>query len=188
MTTAANPACVFVVHQHLVAMTCVPGSIAECCCNLTTSHDRLLVCTGTDSEPVGGNSAGSGLPPMPGMDTSDGPNLAAQMQDAMHNMSGVPAQQLAGQPQNAQQFAVPLPYMLHPGSLMQISPGQHGEVAEGSNLPVGAVSEVGSVASANANLLKLFAAACQQKGLVTRTQRSEMVDFVQQMYLDRLAE
>ncbi|DBA92026.1 TPA: hypothetical protein ACH3X2_003908 [Trebouxia sp. C0005] len=144
--------------------------------------------TGTDSEPVGGNSGGSGLPPMPGMETTDGPNLAAQMQDAMHNMSGVPAQQLAGQPQNAQQFPVPLPYMLHPGSLMQISPGQHGEVPEGSNLPVGAVNEVGSVASANANLLKLFAAACQHKGLITRTQRAEMADFVQQMYMDRLAQ
>lgn len=144
--------------------------------------------TGTDSEPVGGNSAGSGLPPMPGMETTDGPNLAAQMQDAMHNMSGVPAQQLAGQPQNAQQFPVPLPYMLHPGSLMQISPGQHGEVPEGSSLPVGAVNEVGSVASANANLLKLFAAACQHKGLITRTQRAEMADFVQQMYMDRLAQ
>lgn len=124
---------------------------------------------------------------MPGMDTTDGPNLAAQMQDAMHSMSGVPAQQLAGQSQNAQ-FPVPLPYMLHPGSLMQISPGAHGEAPEGSSLPVGAVSEVGSVASANANLLKLFAAACQQKGLVTRTQRLEMIEFVQLMYLDRLAE
>jgi hypothetical protein len=125
---------------------------------------------------------------MPGMESTDGPNLAAQMQDAMHNMSGVPAQQLAGQPQSAQQFPVPLPYMLHPGSLMQISPGQHGEVPEGSNLPVGAVNEVGSVASANANLLKLFAAACQHKGLVTRTQRAEMAEFVQQMYMDRLAQ
>jgi len=120
------------------------------------------------------------------METTDGPNLAAQMQDAMHNMSGVPAQQLAGQPQSAQQFPVPLPYMLHPGSLMQISPGQHGEVPEGSSLPVGA--DVGSVASANANLLKLFAAACQHKGLITRTQRAEMADFVQQMYMDRLAQ
>lgn len=122
------------------------------------------------------------------MDTTDGPNLAAQMQDAMHSMPGVQPQQLAGQPQNSQQFPVPLPYMLHPGSLMQISPGQHGELPEGSALPVGTVTEVGSVASANANLLKLFAAACQQKGLVTRSQRTEMVDFVQQMYMDRLAE
>lgn len=144
--------------------------------------------TGTDSEPVGGNSAGNGLPPMPGMDSADGPNLAAQMQDAMHSMPGVQPQQVAGQPQSSQQFPVPLPYMLHPGSLMQLSPGQQGEVAEGSALPVGAASEVGSVAAANANLLKLFAAACQQKGLVTRTQRTEMVDFVQQMYMDRLAE
>lgn len=148
----------------------------------------MFACVGTDSEPVGGNSAGNGLPPMPGMDTTDGPNLAAQMQDAMHSMPGVQAQQLSGQQQNSQQFPVPLPYMLHPGSLMQISPGQHGEVPEGSAMPVQAVNEVGSVASANANLLKLFAAACQQKGLVTRTQRTEMVDFVQQMYMDRLAE
>lgn len=125
---------------------------------------------------------------MPGMDSADGPNLAAQMQDAMHSMPGVQPQQVAGQPQSSQQFPVPLPYMLHPGSLMQLSPGQQGEVAEGSALPVGAASEVGSVAAANANLLKLFAAACQQKGLVTRTQRTEMVDFVQQMYMDRLAE
>lgn len=125
---------------------------------------------------------------MPGMDSADGPNLAAQMQDAMHSMPGVQSQQVAGQPQSSQQFPVPLPYMLHPGSLMQLSPGQQGEVAEGSALPVGAASEVGSVAAANANLLKLFAAACQQKGLVTRTQRTEMVDFVQQMYMDRLAE
>ena len=141
---------------------------------------------GTDSEPVGG-SAGNGLPPMPGMDGTDGPNLAAQMQDAMHSMPVVQPQQLAGQPQG-QQFPVPLPYMLHPGSLMQISPGQAGEGQEGSVAPVGTATEVGSVAAANANLLKLFAAACQQKGLVTRTQRTEMVDFVQQMYLDRLAE
>ena len=157
-------------------------------CHLSCTDLLHLAHAGTDSEPVGGNSAGSGLPPMPGMETTDGPNLAAQMQDAMHNMSGVPAQQLAGQPQNAQQFPVPLPYMLHPGSLMQISPGQHGEVPEGSSLPVGAVNEVGSVASANANLLKLFAAACQHKGLITRTQRAEMADFVQQMYMDRLAQ
>lgn len=143
---------------------------------------------GSDSEPVGGSSAGNGMPPMPGMDGADGPNLAAQMHDAMHSMPLVQPQQLAGQPQGSQQFPVPLPYMLHPGSLMQISPGQPGEVPEGAALPVGPATEVGSVAAANANLLKLFAAACQQKGLVTRTQRTEMVDFVQQMYLDRLAE
>ena len=152
------------------------------------SVDLCPVDAGTDSEPVGGNSAGNGLPPMPGMDGTDGPNLAAQMQDAMHSMPVVQPQQLAGQAQGSQQFPVPLPYMLHPGSLMQISPGQTGEGQEGSALPVSTATEVGSVAAANANLLKLFAAACQQKGLVTRTQRTEMVDFVQQMYLDRLAE
>lgn len=142
---------------------------------------------GTDND-AAGNAAGSGLPPMPGMDAADGPNLAAQMHDAMHSMPGVAAQQLAGQSENGQQFPVPLPYMLHPGSLMQVPPGSQGEVPEGSSLPVSGVAEVSSVAAVNANLLKLFAAACQQKGLVTRTQRTEMVEFVQQMYMDRLSE
>ena len=71
---------------------------------------------------------------------------------------------------------------------MQPPPGSQGDAPEGSSLPVGGVNEVSNVAAANANLLKLFAAACQQKGLVTRTQRTEMVEFVQQMYMDRLAE
>ena len=144
------------------------------------------LCTGPDGE--AGNAAGSGLPPMPGMEAADGPNLAAQMQDAMHSMPGVAAQQLVGQSENGQQFPVPLPYMLHPGSLMQVPPGSQGDVPEGSAVPVGGVNEVSNVAAANANLLKLFAAACQQKGLVTRTQRTEMVEFVQQTYMDRLAE
>ena len=36
-----------------------------------------LAHAGTDSEPVGSNSGGNGLPPMPNMETIDGPNLAA---------------------------------------------------------------------------------------------------------------
>lgn len=140
---------------------------------------------GGDGEP--NTVAASGLPPMPGMDTPEGANLAAQMQDALHNLAGNSAQQLAPPPQNTQ-YAVPLPYMLHPGSLMQMSPGTHQEPPEGSALPPEGVSVDGGVASSNANLLKLFAAACQQKGIVTRTQRSEMEAFVRQMYLERISE
>lgn len=134
------------------------------------------------------NGAASGLPPMPGMDTPEGANLAAQMQDALHNLAGNSAQQLAPPPQNSQQYAVPLPYMLHPGSLMQMSPGGHQDPPEGSALPPEGVQVDGGVASSNANLLKLFAAACQQKGIVTRTQRAEMDAFVRQMYMERISE
>lgn len=125
---------------------------------------------------------------MPGMDTPEGVNLAAQMQDALHNLAGNPAQQLAPPPQTNQQYAVPLPYMLHPGSLMQMSPGTHQDPPEGSAMPPDGTQVDGSVASSNANLLKLFAAACQQKGIVTRTQRAEMLSFVQQMYMERITE
>lgn len=133
---------------------------------------------------------------MPGMDNPESANLAAQMQEAMHSMAANPAQQLAVQSQQAQQFPVPLPYMLHSGSLMQMSPSNHqdhnpdGAPADPSGLaPEGSegVQDESTVASSNANLLKLFAAACQQKGIVTRTQRAEMVSFVQQMYMDRMS-